>query len=53
MLMGEVGHDDPWHSTFDFLNTVVGYNLVQFFERNTDRLRLRTESILRALLEAK
>ena len=53
VLMGEVGRDDPWLSTFDFLNTVVGYNLVQFFERNTDRLRLRTESILRALLEAK
>ncbi|WP_205649230.1 hypothetical protein [Schaalia canis] len=53
VLMGEVGSEDASHSTFDFLREVVGYDLVQFFERNTARLRSGTEEILKALLEAK
>ena len=51
--MGEVGRNDVSCSTFDFLDKVVGYDLVQFFERNTARLRSGTEAILEALLEAK
>lgn len=53
VLMGEVGRNDVSCSTFDFLDKVVGYDLVQFFERNTARLRSGTEEILEALLEAK
>lgn len=52
VLLGEVGLDDPSRSTFDFLREVIGYDLVQFFERNTGRLRTGTHSILKALLEA-
>lgn len=53
VLMGKVGCNDVSRSTFDFLSKVVGYDIVQFFERNTTRLRSGVEVILEALLEAK
>lgn len=52
VLMGAVGEDDPLHSTYDFLDQVVGYDLAAFFERNTGQLREGVESILSDLLEA-
>lgn len=53
VLMGTVGADDPHTSTFDFLRSVVGYDLAAFFERNTAELRAGFEGILSQLLEAK
>lgn len=53
VLTGELGRKDASHSTFDFLNQVIGYNLADFFERNTGRLRSNVEAILQKLLEAK
>lgn len=52
VLMGTVGKDDPLHSTFDFVDQVIGFDLAGFFERNTTTLRTGVEDILRALLEA-
>ncbi len=53
ILMGTVEENNPHISTFDFVKTILGYDLVGFFERNTNRLRSETESILQELLEAK
>lgn len=53
VLMGTVGANDPLGSTFDFLDQVVGYDFVGFFERNTQQLRTGMEAILVQLLEAK
>ncbi len=53
VLMGEVGTNDPSRSTFDFVDQVLGYDLVDFFERNKKVLRAGTERILTKLLEAK
>lgn len=52
VLMGKVGCNNPAESTFDFLKSVVGYDLVEFFERNTEYLRQETEMILQSLLGA-
>ena len=51
--MGATGSHDPIHSTFDFLDEVVGYDLVGFFERNSAILRVGFERTLQHLLEAK
>lgn len=51
VLLGRIGAKDPVHSTFDFLNDVVGYDLAGFFVRNTAQLRAGVESVLRHLLE--
>lgn len=51
VLLGTVGEDDPFGSTFDFVNRVIGYDLADFFERNAAVLRLGVEDILRTLLE--
>lgn len=53
VLMGTIGQDDPLHSTFDFMNQVIGYDLTGFFERNTHRLRSGVERTLETLLEPK
>jgi len=53
VLMGVVGINDPLKSTFDFAEQVIGYNLVDFFERNSSHLRREVEGILASLLEAK
>ncbi|CAB3646563.1 hypothetical protein LMG3431_02487 [Achromobacter pestifer] len=53
ILTGTVGAKDARNSTFDFLRTVIGYDLAAFFERNTEALREGTESILSALLDTK
>lgn len=53
VLLGTVGADDPHTSTFDFLRSVVGYDLAAFFERNTIELRAGFEGVLSQLLEAK
>lgn len=53
VLVGTVGANDPLTSTFDFLDQVIGFDLVHFFERNTIQLRESVESILADLLEAR
>lgn len=53
VLMGKVGTNDASRSTFDFIDQVLGYDLVSFFERNKEALRAGTERILTRLLEAK
>lgn len=52
VLMGSLD-DDPDTSTYAFLKHVVGYDLVDFFERNSQELRSNTEAVLKKLLEAK
>jgi hypothetical protein len=52
VLMGTTGANDPLHSTFDFMQEVVGYDLQGFFERNHQFFRIEIEDILKNLLEA-
>lgn len=51
VLTGVVQGTDALHSTFDFVHHVVGYDLVGFFQRNTEILRAEVEAILSRLLE--
>ncbi len=51
VLTGTTQQRDPLSSTFDFVRDVVGYDLVAFFERNTQALRGEVETILVRLLE--
>lgn len=52
VLMGVLGCNDTSCSTFDFLTQIIGYNLADFFERNSVHLRSDVEAILQKLLEA-
>ncbi|MFT4299337.1 MAG: hypothetical protein QM597_06870 [Aeromicrobium sp.] len=52
VLMGSLD-PDPNTSTYGFLASVVGYDLIGFFERNAELLRAGTEEVLEKLLEAK
>ncbi len=52
VLLGHTS-DDPISSTFAFSKQVLGYDLVAFFERNTELLRAQLVDVLAALLEAK
>ena len=49
ILTGTVG-GGPYESIYDFMSEVVGYDLVEFFERNRDAIRTEIEQILEALL---
>lgn len=53
VLMGVQGLDDPLRSTFDFTHQIIGYDLVDFFARNSSILRREVDGILSSLLEAK
>ena len=54
VLKGTLAEQDTSStSTFKFMEEVIGYNLAEFFQRNTGVLRSRTEEILTNLLEAK
>jgi hypothetical protein len=52
VLMGSLDKN-PATSTYAFLKEVVGYDLIDFFERNAGLLRSGTEEVLSKLLEAK
>lgn len=52
ILIGTVIEGQKLHSTFSFLNDVIGYDLISFFERNTDKLRSSTHAILTEILNA-
>lgn len=49
VLTGSTVFDDT-KSTFAFFDNVVGYSLVDFFERNSDAIKLEVGAILKALL---
>ena len=40
----------PLHSTYAFIKNIIGYDLAEFFERNSATLRKTIASILRTLL---
>ena len=50
VITGVVGRDDPLVSAYDFMRDVVGYDLAEFFERNSETLRTEVDGILRKLL---
>mgnify|MGYP005849152307 FL=1 len=50
VLIGVLGHNDPLHSTYDFMRETVGYDLAAFFERNKQTLREEIGEVLRNLL---
>lgn len=50
VLTGTVGLNDPFRSTYDFMRTMVGYDLAKFFQRNSARLKKEIDAILKALL---
>lgn len=43
--------DDPHASTFAFFKNVIGYDLVAFFERNTEVLREEVDKVLNYIVE--
>jgi hypothetical protein len=48
VLIGKLGDDIS--STFEFFDSVVGYDLASFFERNSKTLRAEFTKVLKALL---
>lgn len=50
VLTGHVGLNDPLHSTYDFVEHIIGYDLADFFERNKATLRKELDQVLQALL---
>ena len=51
IITGLVGKSDPIHSTYDFMEQVVGYDLAGFFARNTDSIRVEVQRIIHTLLD--
>ena len=50
ILVGTVGRDDPTKSTYDFMKSIIGYDLAGFFNRNSEKLKQEVENVLNALL---
>ena len=50
IVTGIVGLNDPLRSTYDFMKNVVGYDLADFFQRNSAVLKVEMDSVLTALL---
>ncbi len=50
VLSGSIDTDDPFTSTYAFCRQVIGYDLIGFFERNSDILRREIETIVYTLL---
>ena len=50
VLVGIMGADDPTKSTYDFMKSIIGYDLAGFFKRNSEKLTLEVENVLNALL---
>ena len=49
VLLGTTG-GDALHSTYHFVQSVVGYDLAAFFQRHTDELKTTVEAVLASLL---
>ena len=45
-----LGRNDPIVSIYDFMRDMVGYDLADFFERNSETLKIEVDSVLRNLL---
>jgi hypothetical protein len=52
IVTGVVGLNNPLISTYDFVKDIVGYDLVAFFERNSEVLRKEVDIVLQSLLTA-
>lgn len=50
ILTGILGCNDPYESVYDFMRDIVGYDLAQFFERNSKTLRREVAIVLSELL---
>lgn len=50
IVTGIVGANDPLVSTYDFMREVVGYDMADFFKRNSDALHKEIDAVLKALL---
>lgn len=50
VVTGIIGANNPQISTYDFMRDVVGYDLAEFFKRNSKTLRSEIDTVLRALL---
>lgn len=50
VLTGIVGTNDSLTSTYDFMKDVLGYDLAEFFKRNSKELRTEIDAVLKALL---
>ena len=51
VLSGAIDSDDPYYSTYAFCHQVIGYDLGQFFRRNSDYFRREVAEIVDTLLE--
>jgi hypothetical protein len=51
ILTGVVGRNDPLVSTYDFAREIIGYDLADFFRRNSKMLKGEIDSVLKALLK--
>jgi len=52
ILTGDSGVASPLSSTYAFVESVIGYDLASFFERNAKILRAEVAKVLEALLRA-
>lgn len=52
VVTGEIGTSNPLISTYDFMREVIGYDLAEFFERNSSKLRMEIDSVLTSLLSS-
>ncbi len=50
ILTGAIDKGDPTVSTYDFMRDIIGYDLAEFFKRNSEVLRKEVEGVLRNLL---
>jgi hypothetical protein len=50
IITGVAGANDPLISTYDFMRDIVGYDLAEFFERNSKTLHNEIDAVLKAIL---
>lgn len=50
VITGTSGFNNPLASTYDFMREIVGYDLAEFFKRNSKILRSEIDGVLKALL---
>lgn len=50
VVTGIVGTNEPLVSTYDFMKSIVGYDLAAFFKRNSATIKTELDRVLRGLL---
>ena len=50
VVTGIIGAENPLISTYDFMNDIIGYDLADFFGRNSAVFRSEIDAILKSLL---